>query len=187
VFSSDLIDCEQGTLKNYSQTCLGHCEFSTMHLIVETPSCPGYSFVAFEKNAAFSSFTSAISPVKCMNAPKDQAADRIIIAAAFWSVAGTLDPFQALVCLPTYSIIKGLVSVNGDGAMPNIAVKISNSTDQSTPPLPNGLSYLVVIRQYIIESGYAVYLESACYTVLRAVAFTNSQSICRFHEMGWQY
>jgi hypothetical protein len=139
VFSAD-IDCEIGTLKNWTSGCYnqGGCEQTQVWATVATPSCPGYRFPSFMRSTSGSSggYFGNIYPAQCLSTPPGTSDNRLLIVSAHW-VNDTMPTFTTLVCKPTYNITKGLVSLSGDGSVARITLQLSgahsNAANASIP------------------------------------------------------
>lgn len=126
IYSPDLA-CESGSLINSSVTCTSDgCEQQMFNAVITTPTCAGYYVPVFQKSPSFTDvFISGIHAVGCMNSTT---LDRVIIVAARWT-NDTAALFQSLVCVSSYNISNGQVSLKGNGTVISIS---PNTTAQST-------------------------------------------------------
>ena len=107
-----------------------------MSMIVVTDSCSGYAFPAFTKGSSIAGgYFSGIHAVKCTNAHEEQDPDRLIIVTARW--VEKIIEFQSLVCIPSYSITKGSVTLHGDGSVINVILNTPMPANSSALQLPN--------------------------------------------------
>ncbi|RMJ27014.1 hypothetical protein PHISP_02143, partial [Aspergillus sp. HF37] len=119
LFSADL-DCEVATVSNWTQGCAAEslfsdgCSISRLNLVLSSESCSTHRFPSFEEytdTVARGIYMADVFDASCANSDLTSEVDktRLVFAAAHWTENSTR--VQSLLCKPTYSISKGLVTL----------------------------------------------------------------------------
>jgi hypothetical protein len=123
LFSADL-DCEVATVSNWTRGCAAEslvsdgCSIPRLNLVLSSESCSTHRFPSFEEYAdtvARGIYMADVFDASCessdINSEADQQSEqsRLAFAAAHWTENSTR--IQSLLCKPTYSISKGLVTL----------------------------------------------------------------------------
>lgn len=123
LFSADF-DCEDATVSNWTRGCAAESlvsdgySISRLDLVLSSESCSTHRFPSFEEytdTVARGIYMADVFDASCeisdINSEVDQQSEqsRLAFAAAHWTENSTR--IQSLLCKPTYSISKGLVTL----------------------------------------------------------------------------
>ncbi|KAF7585421.1 hypothetical protein BBP40_010964 [Aspergillus hancockii] len=170
LFAADM-NCEVATVSNWTQDCQSRgCEQLRLNLTLSTTECSDYHFFAFRRSYfSMGGYFADVFMEKCPTSSGDTNSDRLIFAATHW--LNNSARVQSLVCEPTYTISKGLVSLFGSNqSVASIDFLLANETTVNSflpdvTPVDIGAGLLSTLAAAKTAIGTLVQLDNVDFNI----------------------